>query len=132
MISLKDWITSSNTYPERERELTEEIRANAAILMGKISLLLEALAIPGVVVSSGFRPPSVNAKIKNAAKASSHMTGKAVDFADIDGKLKELIRSHPELLRKLGLFMEDPKSTPTWVHLDFATRDDRPSRIFAV
>ena len=81
-------------------------------------------------VSSGFRPSTVNSKIPNAAKRSSHMTGLAIDLVDVDGKLKELVAKQPALLRTHNLFMEDSGSTPGWIHLDYATRVDRPSRIF--
>lgn len=129
-LSLNDWITSSGKYPERAKEMTDEIKVNAITLVEKVNQLLEKLGISEVDVSSGFRPESVNSKIANAAKKSAHMSGKAIDLSDKDGKIKALVGSQPELLRELELFMEDSKSTPTWCHVDYVDRKDRPSRTF--
>lgn len=130
MITLKDWVTSSGKYPERAKELTPDVVLSAEEFLILVNDLLEQLGIASASVSSGFRPASVNSKIPNAAKRSAHMSGKAIDLIDIDGSLKKLIASKPEIMRKLGLFLEDPASTPTWCHVDCVVRADRPSRIF--
>lgn len=129
-LNLNDWVTSSGKYPERAKELTQEIEDNAVILLSKVNELLLTLGIDEVSISSGFRPASVNSKIANAAKRSAHMSGKAIDLVDVDGRVKHLVASKPDLLRSLGLFMEDAKSTPTWCHVDCVYRTDRPSRTF--
>ena len=133
MLTVENWITSSNKYPERAKsiELTDDVKANAAILIAKVNALLSDLGVSDKLsVSSGFRPSSVNSGIANAAKRSAHMSGKAIDIVDLDGKLKGLVASRPDLLRTHELFMEDSGSTPTWMHLDFITRVDRPTRTF--
>lgn len=134
MITLKDWITASGKYPEREKsaELTDDVKANAQRLLSAVNAFLSDLGWKGSVsVSSGFRPASVNANIKGAAKKSAHMTGLALDILDPKGQLGKRIREEKgELLRKHGLFMEALESTPTWVHLDLVPRTDRPSREF--
>ena len=130
MLKLNDWITSSGKYPERASESNSDIEASATVLLEKVNAVLEDCGLKDVKVSSGFRPESVNAKITNAAKKSAHMSGKAIDLVDVDGKIKALVQSKPELLRKLGLFMEHPDATPTWCHLDYVVRADRPNRIF--
>lgn len=129
-LSLNDWVTSSGKYPERAKESTQEIEDNATVLLSKVNELLATLGIDEVSVSSGFRPASVNSKIVNAAKRSAHMSGKAIDLVDVDGRVKRLVWSRPDLLRSLGLFMEDGNSTPTWCHIDYVQRNDRPSRTF--
>jgi hypothetical protein len=82
-----------------------------------------------VVVSSGWRPRGLNAKIKGAAKNSYHIYGKAVDIAD-NGELDRAIQANPALLEKWGLWLEHPDNTPGWTHLDVGTRTDRDIRIF--
>jgi len=88
------------------------------------------------MVSSGWRPPSFNKTVGNAAKKSLHMTGNAIDI--MDNKLQTLaytIKKNASLLKKYGLWMEDPDSTmgkfTNWCHLDNSTtRTDRNIRIF--
>lgn len=137
-ITLHDYITSSGAYPERERspELTGVVRANSVVLLDKVNKLLDELNYQGPrKLSSGFRPSAVNAATPGSAKKSLHLQGKALDIIDDkEQTLAKLCAAHPELLRKYGLFLENPNNTKgkysTWVHLDFGTRADRPSRIF--
>ena len=132
-LTLEDWITSSGKYPERasSKELTDEVKANATKLVNTINSFLKELDWKDPIsISSGFRPNSINSKIKNAAKKSLHLTGLALDIVDPSSKLKEAIKSKSELLATFGLWMEAPDSTPTWCHLDLGTRTDRPIRIF--
>lgn len=133
MISLKDYLTASGKYPEREnhKEATQEVKDSALKLIPKVEALLAELGIKEVKVSSGFRPSEVNAGIAGAAKKSLHMTGNAIDLEDPEGKLDKLIMEHPELLKKHGLWLEHPDSTKGWCHLDQSiSRSDRPIRIF--
>lgn len=131
-ITLDDWITSSGKYPDRAKseELTYDVKSAAMLLVDKINELDRRIGLGKVSVSSGFRPTKVNAGIPNAAKASGHTRGMAIDFSDKDGYLKEKVAKHPEILRELGLFMEHPDATATWLHLDMIRRTDRPDRIF--
>lgn len=133
MITLNDWITSSNKYPERAKseDLTDEVKNNAGSFLAVLNDFLQELT-PGVKysVSSGFRPSSVNSKIPNAAKRSLHMTGFAIDLVDLDGELDKLIQSKPELLDKYDLWLEHPDATPKWCHIDKGTRSQRKIRIF--
>lgn len=133
IINLEDYITASGKYKDRlnSDELTVEVKDNAIKLLNKINSLLEELGIKDVKVSSGFRPSSVNAATKGAAKKSLHMTGEACDIEDAGNKLSHLILTRPELLAKHGLWLEDPTATPTWCHLDCSTkRKDRKLRVF--
>jgi uncharacterized protein YcbK (DUF882 family) len=133
IISLEDFITASGKYKERlkSEELTQDVKNNGEKLLNRVCQLLKELGINKAVVSSGFRPSSINGKIKGAAKKSLHMLGKAIDLADVDGKLYKAISSKPELLKKYGLWLEHKDDTPTWVHLDMSSlRTDREVRIF--
>lgn len=133
-----DWITSTGRFPERQnsKDLTKTVRENADILIQKVNGFLKELGWnQNISLSSGFRPSDVNSQVKNAAKASAHMIGKALDILDDkDQTLAKLVESHPDLLRKYGLMMEDKSSTvgdnTNWVHLDYVDRPDRPSRVF--
>lgn len=134
MLTLEDWITSSGKYPERSKsvELTDSVLDNAQLLLDSVNDLLVALDIDltKVSISSGFRPSSVNSKIANAAKKSLHMTGLALDLADADGKLDELIEKNSHLLDTYSLWLESPKATKGWSHLDKGTRSKRKVKIF--
>lgn len=132
MITLNDYLTSSGRYPKRKDspECNASVLANAGDLLKRVNALLAELGITKADITSGFRTSEANGQIKNAAKRSAHMTGKAIDIADASGKLKKLVGARPDLLRKHGLMMEDAGSTPTWMHLDTVSRSDRSSRTF--
>jgi len=130
-----DFVTKKDRRIQYATDFTEEINNNSIILLDKINHLLNELGIDKGDVTSGWRPPSINAKTANAAKRSAHMMGKAVDLLDNHNQdLAKLIGSRPDLLRKYDLFMEDMNSTrgqnTNWCHLDYMARSDRPSRIF--
>jgi uncharacterized protein YcbK (DUF882 family) len=131
---IKEIITLDQYFMGRREKYSNEfaqyISDNAIELLKVVNPLLMELGISNVEVSSGWRPNSLNSGISNAAQHSNHVIGKAVDIKDPDNKLDNLLRSHPELLRKYGLFLESPESTPGWAHLDNAIRTDRPTRIF--
>lgn len=102
--------------------LTEEIVQNAQLTVDKINMLVgEFEAETGITLdtwASGWRPPAVNAGVKNAAAGSKHLTAKAGDVRDTPARdfarwcLRNLDR-----LQDIGLWMEDPQWTPSWVHL---------------
>lgn len=122
MLTLKDAITSSGSYPDREShpELTKEVISNLEALLPRINALLQELGIKSSRISSGFRPSQVNAATKGAAKKSNHMLGNAIDI--IDDKSQSLAnRLNPEILAKYNLYMEDKSATigkaTNWVHL---------------
>lgn len=119
MITLKDYLTASGKYPEREKhpEVTAEVLKNAESLLKKVNALLKELKVESVKVSSGFRPQSVNANVHGAAKKSNHMTGNAIDLADSNGKLDILFLQNRPLLEKYGLYLEHPDATLQWSHL---------------
>lgn len=82
-------------------------------------------------VNSGWRPPSLNAQVRNAAVKSKHMTGEAVDLSDDDEALDIWIESPQGLmaLERYGVWVEARVATPRWAHLQIvAPRSGR--RIF--
>lgn len=47
---------------------------------------------------------------------SRHLTGQAADVADPDGELRRFLNTTIIPWDKIGLWMEDPKYTPGWIH----------------
>lgn len=121
-------------------EFTPEISANIDELVDTVNKFFTELEIalntklPPVRVSSGWRPTSINSKVKGAAPKSTHQLGLGVDIVD-DGFWDELLQTpEAEILKyKYGLFQEDPSATPTWCHIDKSkTRKPRHPMIFKV
>lgn len=135
MITLKDFLTASGKYPERENsvELTPDKLENAVKLLTAVNALLVEIGIKTSIVSSGFRPSAANTAA-GGAKKSNHTICLAVDL--LDSKTQTLAsKMTPDLLRKYGLFMEDEKYTrgknTNWVHLQLTPNMlDRPNRRF--
>jgi hypothetical protein len=98
-----------------QQDYTQQISDNLDELLEKLNKIRLEYGEP-MKVASGWRPPAVNASTKNAAPNSNHMTGHAADIADSDGKLWKWVISNLEFISDLGLYMEDKRWTPTWVH----------------
>lgn len=112
-------------------ELTVAIRASAQETVDRVNALLKFAAEDGVeadTVASGWRPSDINAATPNAAPSSKHMTGDACDLKDDEhrGLARWCLRNtaplcfqsgKPDLLAEIGLWMESPQWTPSWVHL---------------
>ena len=112
-------------YPD---ELTDAIRERVAELLGRVNLLLSwAYAdnvrpaldhTTGTHVASGWRPKAINDSTRNAAAASRHLTGEGIDLRDNGTRdLAQWCLKNEESLAEIGLWMERPQWTPTWVHL---------------
>lgn len=117
-------------------ELTPAIRDNVRELLGRVNLLLTWAsqdnirpaidAATGTHVASGWRPAAINDATANAAAASKHLTGQAVDLRD--NGTRDLARwclRNLDLLEEIGLYMEDPQWTPSWVHLQIVPPGSR-------
>ena len=123
-ITLDDyWMGRDKEYA---KELTDAIRFNAENTVSLVNRLLFSATKGGVLlvagksnsqVNSGWRPPAVNAATQNAAARSRHMTGQACDIHDPDGALDNWCVANLPALAKVGLWMEHPKATPGWCHL---------------
>src|SRR3990167_8931000 len=116
MITLRTyWMGRDATHAE---ELTDEINRNARITVDKANELLERAGRSDIdQVASGWRPASVNDATQNAARSSRHLTAEAVDLPDTDRILAGWCVDNLDSLKEIGLWMEDPRWTPTWVHL---------------
>lgn len=100
---------------DKQEPLTLEMYQNLAVLMGKINYVRAIYGKP-LVVSSGYRPPSVN-KAVGGSKNSAHMLCMAVDFKDPKQEFSTWCIKNINLLNKIGLYLEDPRFTKTWTHL---------------
>lgn len=132
MCTTSDILTTSGRYPERAKLADAKVTANATEMAHRLSMLLQSFS--GTVpigskprkLTSGFRPPSVNASIPGAAKRSLHMAGMAVDIEDDDRELAVFCLADLWLLDHLGLWLENPQHTKVkradgtwakWVHV---------------
>jgi hypothetical protein len=125
MITLKQFYMSRDMI--YRAMLTEELKANAQVTVDRVNALLEEALRGGVtlemhpgnhsLVSSGWRPPTVNAKTAGAAPKSKHMTCQALDVYDPDGDLDDWCMDHLEQLEAIGLWLEHPSATKGWCHL---------------
>lgn len=103
---------------EYSAELTPTIRYNAGITVDRVNELLARAGRSDVVsVNSGWRPTAVNDGTANAAKGSKHLTAQACDLPDADRTLTQWCVDNLDVLKQIGLWMEDPRWTPTWTHL---------------
>jgi len=130
-----DFISKKDRRKQYPNDFNQQIQDNAVKLLAKVNAFLNELGIESAQVTSGWRPPSVNANTPNSAKRSLHMMGLAVDILDDkDQSLAKLVPNKSDLLRKYGLWVEDKDSTrgknTNWCHLDCGQRTDRPIRSF--
>lgn len=127
IITLDDyWMGRDATYRD---QLTCEIIANAQMTVERANALLVLAAADGVepginnvtgtYVASGWRPPAINEVTANAAAASKHLLGMAIDIKDQFARraFARWCLTHLANLEEIGLWMEDPQWTPTWVHV---------------
>lgn len=127
MISVEDY------FMGRDRthglQLGPDLRANAARTVEAVNKIMVLSKLAGVAlhndpdtgtpVSSGWRPADINARTKNAAKNSLHLTCEACDVHDPHGELGRWLQTPGgrKALEDLGLWMEEPSYTATWAHL---------------
>lgn len=112
-------------------DLTPHIVVNAEDLLLRVNEMLKETPLSYVpFVTSGWRPPSVNSKVKGAARHSTHTIGKGIDLADFDQELDKFLMANHKLLSKYGLWLEHPLHTPTWTHLDTRPRRPREIQVF--
>ncbi len=123
IVTLKEYFGKHDASPDA----TPAIRAAAEELLRKVNLLYETAAADGCDLpdnpktgsglsgngSGGFRPLDSNVGASN----STHKKGRGIDRYDPSRQFAAWCLAHPVALRELGLYMEDPRWTPTWVHL---------------
>jgi len=68
-----------------------------------------------IVVTSGWRDQISN-KAAGGAPSSKHTTGEAIDIQDKNGELRKYVLANLEKAVELGIFFEDMRWTPIWIH----------------
>ena len=126
---------------DKEFPLTIEMAMNAAKTLAAINYLRGRYGRP-LSCSSGYRPGRFN-KAAGGATESSHLNCEAIDCQDKEPQVWRKFDGESHLithfanwcldnldeLRKAGLFLEDPRWTKSWTHLQ--TRTPRSlSRVF--
>jgi hypothetical protein len=106
------WNGNDKKYPN---DLTLEVDDNATKLLEAVNTFL-ANYQPMLLVSSGWRPKTHNTKI-GGAPSSNHIKGLAIDIKDTDNRVFQYVLQNLKLAEQLGLYFEDKRWTPTWVHI---------------
>ncbi|KQY83643.1 D-Ala-D-Ala carboxypeptidase family metallohydrolase [Pelomonas sp. Root1444] len=119
--------------PDIERRAERTVSVVNALLAKAMADGIHPVRNPntGSAVSSGWRPPAINAATSGAAVNSRHMTGEAVDLYDPDGDIDDWLLSPngQAALASVGLWMEHPSATKGWAHLQTVPPRSR-NRVF--
>jgi uncharacterized protein YcbK (DUF882 family) len=119
MITMNELLSNQASFDSLDKDVQENLNQ----LFLKVNIVRKEYGKPMIVTSGlrtkkhhleiyarkGIYPPKVPMK-------SNHLFGRAVDFADGDGKLKKWILENIALMEEIGLWMEDFNATKTWVH----------------
>ena len=111
------WMDRDSLYRLEWTELIQKNGRKTAASVNKLLAMAEADGIIRSAVTSGWRPASVNDATANAAKSSKHLLALACDIADPGRGLAAWCITHQNELAACGLWMEDPRWTDGWVHL---------------
>ena len=98
---------------------TEEIAANLNKLLTALNEVRKVYGKP-MIINSGLRSEADQQRINPKAPKSKHLLGLAADIRDTDGSFWAWCMVNMDLMVKLGIYFEDKKSTPTWVHMQVA------------
>lgn len=118
-------VTRSEILKGREvaNPLSPLLESNLEQLLVAINKFREIYDKP-LLVSSGYRPISVNSTVGGASK-SAHITCQAVDFYDKDGAIAMFCLQNVKVLEECGLYMENPAKTSGWIHLQIRPTKNR-------
>lgn len=99
-------------YPN---DYTQEVSDNLDKLLVPMNKIRDAYG-KSMSVTSGWRPPSINASTPGAATHSKHMIGLACDISDPDGAVMKWVLENLEMMQDLEIYFEDFRWTPNWCH----------------
>lgn len=126
MLTLKDyWQGRDATNPLDMSPAIDKNARRQVELVNKLLAFAEQSGVfphlhpsTGTILSSGWRPPSVNAATKGASRTSMHMTGEACDFYDPDNSIDRwcLSAAGQAAMTAVGIWLEHPDATPGWSH----------------
>lgn len=109
----------------KEEDLSPELQENLNTLVEAVNKIRKTWGKP-MIVTSGYRTPEINMKITGAAKKSAHMSCQAVDFKDTDNSLGGWCMRNMHKLTQWGLYLEHPRHTPGWCHLQIRRTRNNP------
>lgn len=109
--------------------LTPEMEANLTRLIQALSIVREAYGKP-LKISSGYRPAAINKSVKGATR-SAHLTCEACDLSDPNREFARWCIANLGVLKRAGLHLEDPRWSPTWIHLQIR-RPGSGNRVFTL
>ena len=109
-------LLNAGSHKWKESEVDAVTLRNLKDLCNKLNRLG---FVPPRTATSCLRSLKDQQRINPSAMGSSHLYGAAVDIGDADGKLKAWLQTEAgnRALINCGLWAEDYKSTPTWIHL---------------
>lgn len=115
-IYAKELISKEEILMGRDKDypLDNEKLNNLSKLIHAMNMLRALYGKP-MKVTSGYRPMAANLAA-GGSKRSNHMVCLAVDVHDPNGDLRAFVLKHLDALKHLGLYCEDFRWTPTWVH----------------
>lgn len=114
MIFSVDELLSAGSHKWKRSEVDAVTLRNLEDLCRKVNALGYK---PAMRATSCLRSLKDQQRINPKAMGSSHLYGSAVDIADPDGKLAAWLKANKTKLIECGLWMEDPKYTKGWSHL---------------
>jgi hypothetical protein len=97
-------------------DLPSQHSTNLSLLVSRLNSFFSGFNGP-IKVSSGYRPPQLNSTVSGASPTSWHLVCAAADLRDIDSKVWQFCIGNLQMAKELGLWLEDKRWTPTWVHL---------------
>lgn len=126
MITLREYL--GKDHDNLIHFLDSPTQNNIDELLVKLNKFRAKLAKP-MRVTSGYRTRQRHLEIYNKKGVlankipwgSLHLSGRACDFADADGTLKEWVKKNEDfVLNTCGLWAEHWSATPGWLHLQSA------------
>lgn len=87
---------------------------NVHELVRRLNIVRKLWAKP-MVITSGLRTDSDQARINPKATRSAHLEGRAADISDPNGELYAWLKKNPDVLSEANLYAE--LDTKGWVHL---------------
>jgi uncharacterized protein YcbK (DUF882 family) len=119
MITINELLSNQASFDNLDKKVQDNLKE----LHKRINIVRLAYGKPMIVTSGlrtlkhhleiyarkGIYPPKVPMK-------SNHLSGRAVDFSDTNGKLKAWVKDNIKLMEEVGLWLEDFSATKTWCH----------------
>lgn len=121
MITIEQYFMGRDTLYPAECNATIRGNADRTVLLTnqlkQIAEIRDEFVFADPEVASGWRPAAVNDATSHAAAHSRHITAQALDTHDPKRLFARWCLSNLHELEQIGLWMENPRWTPHWVHL---------------